>query len=210
MTDQDLVHYVMIIDRSGSMQSIKDDTNGGIRDFIDTQLKGVDKNKRTISLFQFDTEHDCVHDFELLEKAKAYKLEPRGGTALLDAIGYAITSVGGKLKDTPEDERPGQVMVVIATDGRENSSREYTKRADIRKMIEHQQDKYGWRFTYIGANQDSFAEAGSLGIPLAGIMDYDMRNARVGWNITATATAEGTAPTSKIFYTNEQREEAVK
>lgn len=212
MTDPEYVHYILIIDRSGSMQSIRDDTEGGIRAFIDKQMDGVDGNKRTVSLYQFDTVHDTVHNFDLLEKAKSYTLMPRGGTALLDACGFAITKVGEKLAAMPEEKRPGYVMVVIATDGQENSSREYT-RAQVKEMIQHQQDRYDWRFTYIGANQDSFAEAGSIGIVAPSVLSYlsTSHSTNSAWASAGAAVSAGTAPTSiGIFYSDAQRAAAVR
>lgn len=209
MTDSSLVHYIFIVDRSGSMQTIKTDTEGGIRAFIEKQLEDIeDPATRTVSFYQFDTEHDEMFDFTPLEEAKDYMLIPRGGTALLDAIGQAITRVGGKLAALPEDKRPGHVMVVIATDGEENSSREY-KKADIKKMIEHQQQKYNWKFTFAGANQDAFAEARSIGIPACSTLNFSGRSTVDAWHGVATATSGGTVSTSaQIFYTPAQRDAA--
>jgi uncharacterized protein YegL len=212
MTDAEYVHYIFIVDRSGSMNTIRKDTEEGIKAFIDKQLEGVDSSKRTVSFYQFDTEHECLHNFDLLEKAKDYKLEPRGSTALLDACGQAITNVGHSLKHMPEDQRPGYVMVIICTDGEENSSREY-KKAEIKKMIQHQQDKYNWRFTYIGANQDAFTEARSLGISGQSVLNYTATSRSVGtaWATASAGTSAGTAPTSTgIFYTQDQQEAVMK
>ncbi len=208
MTDRTKVHYLFIIDRSGSMATIAADMTGGISTFIDKQLEGVDSAKRTVSFYQFDTEHEEVHDFAPLEAAKTYVLHPRGCTALLDAVGTAITKVGGKLRDMPEDSRPGEVMVVIVTDGQENASREYT-RARVKDMIRHQSDKYNWKFTYLGANQDSFAEAGSIGIPAYSTLNYGATTTGTagGWTAAATSVSAGTASTtSRIAYTQEQRD----
>ena len=163
MTDPSKVHYLLVINRSGSMADIRHDMQSGLQAFIDRQLEDVDPAKRTVSLHEFDTLHSLVYDYEPLENAKGYKLNPRGGTALLDACGFAIKQLGVKLKHMPESERPGYVMVLIVTDGEENSSKEYS-RSDIKEMIQHQTDTYNWKFSYLGANQDAFAEAGSIGI----------------------------------------------
>lgn len=210
MTDRSKVHYIFIIDRSGSMADIASDMTGGIRTFIDKQLEGVSPDDRTVSFYQFDTEHDELHDFAKLAEAKSYVLQPRGCTALLDAVGTAITKVGGKLRDMPEDERPGEVMVIIVTDGQENASREYSK-AQVKDLIQHQQDKYNWKFTYLGANQDSFAEASSMGIPMAAVMDYSAttKGTTAGWVAAAASVSMGTVATSsRITYTQEQRDSA--
>jgi hypothetical protein len=208
MTDPGKIHYLLIIDRSGSMRDIRDDTEGGIRSFVDTQLENP--GTHTVSLHQFDTVHEEVFDFAPLEQARDYKLEPRGGTALLDACGQAVTSAGAKLAALPEDERPGQVFVVIATDGHENSSREYT-RDKVREMIQHQQDAYGWKFTYIGANQDAFAEGASLGIMRPSVLSWlgTSRGTQGAWNAVGRGvSASASAGTTYVSYTPADRDEA--
>jgi hypothetical protein len=107
----------------------------------------------------------------------------------------------------PENKRPGYVMVIIATDGEENSSKEF-KKAEIKKMIEHQQSKYDWRFTYIGANQDAFTEARSIGISRDSVLSYHSTSRSTGttWATASAGTSAGTTPTSAgIFYTPEQQ-----
>jgi hypothetical protein len=84
-------------------------------------------------------------------------------TALLDAVGRAIGDTGLRLHRMPENERPGLVLFVIITDGLENSSHEFNC-DQIKQMIEHQKQVYSWQFTFLGANQDAFAEAGKMGI----------------------------------------------
>lgn len=97
--------------------------------------------------------------------------EPMSLEELLDAIGKAITWTGTRLSNTKEENRPSKVMIIIVTDGQENASNEFTK-AQIREMTEHQESKYNWQFVFLGANQDSFAEAGSMGIKAQGVVNY--------------------------------------
>ncbi len=92
-------------------------------------------------------------------------------TALLDAVGRAINETGERLANMPERDRPGLVVFVIVTDGQENSSHEFS-RPQIKEMIEHQQTQYQWQFTFLGANQDAFAEAASIGISKAAAANY--------------------------------------
>lgn len=169
MTDSDYRHYILVIDRSGSMKDIKADTEGGIRQFIQDQaaLPG----KGTISLYEFDTEHDRVFAFANIKTAPEYTLRPRGGTALLDAIGFAVTREGEKLAAMPEDQRPGTVILLIATDGDENSSHEYTK-PQVKDLLTEQQEKYDWAVSYIGANVDAFSVAQGIGLAANSAMDY--------------------------------------
>lgn len=169
MTDTSYTHIVLIVDRSGSMRKIAADMEGGISQFIRDQASAP--GRATVTLRQFDTEHDEVFSFADAASAPHYSLLPRGGTALLDAVGAGIAKTGEDLAAMSEDKRPGLVLVLIVTDGEENSSREYGKAA-VKAAIERQENDYGWKFSYLGANQDSFAEAGSIGIPVAAAMDY--------------------------------------
>ena len=124
-----------------------------------------------LTLVQFDTQYEFVHQGIPVKRAPAYKLVPRGNTALLDAVGRAINETGDRLAKMAEADRPGLVVFVIVTDGHENSSREFSK-SQIKEMIERQQTQYCWQFTFLGANQDAFAEAGGMGIDAAGVANY--------------------------------------
>ncbi len=205
MTDSDYRHYVLIVDRSGSMFPIAKETQNGIRVFVIGQrdIPG----KATLSLYQFDHAHDTVYDFVPLRDVSPYTLVPRGNTALLDACGFAITEVGEKLDAMPEDERPGKVIVVIATDGQENFSREYSL-AQVRDMIVRQHELYKWEFAYVGANQDSFAEARGMGISANSVMDYAHTNsgARNAWVANSASAGRYAAGQSvSLNYTDEER-----
>lgn len=169
MTDQGYRHYVLIVDRSGSMSSIQDEAQNGVRHFVREQdaLPG----RATLSLYQFDNVHDTVHDFVPLSAAVSYELMPRNMTALLDAVGFAFTETGEKLAALPEDVRPGKVIVLITTDGLENASHEYTL-TQVRELVTRQQDQYGWQVSYVGANVDAFTEAGGMGIHGGSTLSY--------------------------------------
>ena len=109
-------------------------------------------------------------------------------TALLDAVGRAINETGERLAKLDEKDRPGLVVFVVMTDGLENSSSEFTK-PQIKEMIERQQRQYQWHFTFLGANQDAFAEAAAMGIDPCGAADYSM--GKVGPLIARPATKSG-------------------
>ncbi len=158
---QDLTDITVVLDRSGSMHACQSDSEGGLNRFIADQKKLP--GAAVFTLVQFDTEYEFVHRAVPIRDVPHCPLVPRGNTALLDAVGRAIVETGERLAKTPEKDRPGLVAFVILTDGQENSSREFSL-ARVREMISHQQDVYKWQFTYLGANQDAFAEAGSLGI----------------------------------------------
>ncbi len=167
MTDPDYVHAALLIDRSGSMSSIREDAQGGINSFIEEQKQVP--GKMTLSVYQFDTEYEKVYGPVLIADAAGYALYPRGMTALNDALGRSITETGEWLASLPEDQRPGKVIFTIVTDGQENASREWTL-AKCKELITQQQDDYGWEFVYVGANVDAFATGASYG--MAGSTQY--------------------------------------
>lgn len=157
------MEVVCILDRSGSMSDLTNDTIGGFNDYIKS-LKKLDEDVK-LSLVLFDDKYDLVYDGVAIEKVK--KLDDktyfaRGSTALLDAVGKAINTVGERLAKTAEDERPGKVIFFVTTDGQENASVEFAGNK-IKEMVEHQKGKYNWDFIFAGANIDSFATGASVG-----------------------------------------------
>ena len=147
-----------LLDCSGSMESCWDDVLGGFNAFVKDQDPGG-----SLTLIQFDHEYTVTYENTKMSDVRPLTREtykPRGSTALLDAIGKTL-----KTSDEPR-------VVVIFTDGLENASRTYTK-AHIRDLIEERQRR-GWTFVYMGANQDAFAEAGSMGIAATHTMNYDV------------------------------------
>ena len=205
----DLTDITMVIDRSGSMQSIQSDAEGGINSFIEQQKQ--EPGEANVTLVQFDTDYEFVHSGVPIRQVPAFKLVPRGSTALLDAVGRAINETGARLAAMDEAQRPGLVVFVIVTDGEENSSREFT-RDQIRTMVEHQQSAYKWQFTFLAANQDAFAAGGSMGIAQDGIAAYSMGKVRGSWDAAAKkmsrmrkAAGEGAAVDNK--FTDEERGE---
>lgn len=155
-----LSEVIMIVDRSGSMANIKHDVEGGLKSFIKKQSK--EPGDCRVSLYQFDDKYETVFENRDISDVESIKIEPRGWTALLDAIGRTITTVGQRLAETTESKRPEHVIVVVLSDGQENHSREYT-RAKIKEMVTHQTDKYAWTFTFLGCNQDALLTGGDLG-----------------------------------------------
>jgi len=182
----DLTDITLVVDRSGSMQERRADAQGGVNAFIQKQAE--EPGEALLTLVQFDTEYEIVHSGTPIHKVPEYTLEPRGATALLDAVGRAINETGNRLAAVEEADRPGLVVFVITTDGLENSSREFTK-AQIKEMIQHQQEKYDWHFTFLGANQDAFAEAGGLGIRPASAAQYSMDKVAAAYEGTAQKIA---------------------
>lgn len=155
---------ICIIDRSGSMASISNDAIGGFNTFLEDQKKV--EGEATLTFVQFDTEYEFIYENKPLNDVPILNnttFQPRGMTALLDAIGKTIDDTGRRLGNTPEGSRPEKIIVAILTDGEENSSKQYTL-SKIKEMIQHQKEKYQWEFIFLGANQDAFAEASKIGI----------------------------------------------
>jgi Mg-chelatase subunit ChlD len=161
VTNSSYTHITVVVDRSGSMDSIRDDAEGGLRTFLADQR--AQDGTLTTSVVQFDDEYDEVARMATADPLRHWHLEPRGMTALLDALGRAITSTGEDLARLPEHERPGRVFVVVVTDGQENSSREWT-REQVFNAIRRQSKQYGWTFVYTAAGQDAVAVGRSMGI----------------------------------------------
>ena len=161
---ENLTEIVFVLDRSGSMRSLTADTIGGFNELIEKQKKL--EGDAYVTTVLFDHEYELLHDHVALgEVAPLTDREyfARGSTALLDAVGRTINTVGARLATMPEEERPAHVVFVITTDGMENASCEYTAK-QVREMVEHQQQKYSWQFVFLGANMDAVSEAGKLGI----------------------------------------------
>ncbi|KRB77965.1 hypothetical protein ASE01_07245 [Nocardioides sp. Root190] len=169
MTRADLTHLYFLLDRSGSMQSIKADTEGGFAAFIAEQRAAVGECR--VTLAQFDNEYDLVFSDLPVEEVPALQLQPRGSTALLDAMGRLITTAGTSLAALGDDERPGTVIVAVMTDGHENASQEWTHPA-IKALVEQQTKDYAWQFLYMGADQDAIEVGASLGVSADASVTY--------------------------------------
>jgi hypothetical protein len=185
-------HVAILIDRSGSMGTIKDDVIGGFNQLISDQKK--EPGELTVSLVQFDDnvgiQYETINDFSSLENVQLLNESnyvPRGGTPLNDSLAKLINETGAKLASMSEDSKPEKVLVVCITDGHENASKEYVgpsgKKA-LKEIIERQEKTYNWKFMYIGANQDSFAEGTERGM---------------GASLNYSASKKGVNKMSKVF-----------
>lgn len=169
---KDLTEIIFVLDRSGSMSNLTEDTIGGFNSFIENQKK--EAGEALVTTVLFDNKYEMLHDGVNIKDIKPLTNQEyyaRGMTALLDAVGTAITDVGVRLNNTPEEERPSKVMMIIMTDGLENASKEYTKQ-QVKEMIERQTNTYSWQFIFLGANIDTVKEAESIGISSEFASDY--------------------------------------
>jgi Mg-chelatase subunit ChlD len=184
MTDETYTALLLVIDRSGSMAAIRDDMVGGLTELLRKQA--AEPGRMTVDTVIFD---DLIETTHVLDDPATVEvvLEPRGVTALHDALGSSIVAFGGRLAAMPEERRPGTVLVVVATDGMENASHEYTAAA-VRRLVDEQRDSYGWDFVFLGANQDAVTTGGALGFARDSSIDFDA-DADGARAVTASASA---------------------
>ncbi len=161
---KNLTEIVFILDRSGSMAGLEDDTIGGFNAMIEKQKR--ESGEALVSTVLFDNESEVIHDrvdIQRIEPMTRKEYYVRGCTALLDAVGGAIHHIGNVHKYAREEDRPEKTLFVITTDGMENASRKYNYDR-LKAMIERQKEKYGWDFLFLGANIDAAKEAARFGI----------------------------------------------
>lgn len=177
-----LTEIVYILDRSGSMAGLEEDTIGGFNSMMAKQKETGEK--ALVSTVLFDDECEVIHDrvpIAKIEKMTDKQYYVRGCTALLDAVGGAIHHIGNIHKYAREEDRPDKTIFVITTDGMENASSNYSYEK-VQKMVKRQQKKYGWEFIFIGANIDAYAVGQKFGFRKDRTVNYiadDMGTANV-------------------------------
>lgn len=172
----------VILDRSGSMHSVCDAMISGFNEFINGLKQQA--GECTVFLCQFDDPpvnkeswYEVVFNKPLNEVPMLTRdtYVPRGGTPLIDALGMTIDNLGKEFEAMPDSDRPEHVIVLIITDGEENASSIYgsfKNKTRIAQMVKHQQEKYNWVFTFMGANQDAVLQAAAYNIPTYAAMNY--------------------------------------
>ncbi len=161
---KNLTEIVFILDRSGSMAGLEDDTIGGFNALIEKQK--LEPGNALVTTILFDSESEYIHD-----RLDIRKVEPltrrqyyvRGCTALLDAVGKVVEMLAALHRYVREEDRPEKTLFVITTDGMENASRNYTY-DQVKALIEKQKSQCGWEFLFLGANIDAAREAARFGI----------------------------------------------
>jgi len=161
---KNLTELVFILDRSGSMCGLEDDTIGGFNGMIEKQKK--EKGEALVSTVLFNHFSKVIHDREDIRKIKPLTEEEyhvSGNTALIDALGEAIHHIGNVHKYAREEDIPEHTIFVITTDGMENASCRYTS-DEVKAMVEKKKKKHGWEFLFLGANIDAVETAKKYGI----------------------------------------------
>ena len=216
-----LTELVILLDKSGSMLSTKQQTLNGMNDYLeDLRESGEACN---VTLIQFsslgrggiNTPGDYVETpptpISAVQDLTPETYQPNGNTPLHDSICQAIDQLGARLARMDESVRPGKVIVVIITDGFENSSATF-KHPDAKARIEHQQNVYQWKFVFLGANQDAILKAQELGIPQSAALTYAQNDAglegtyaALGETTRAYLCCSSAADMSSVSFSNDQR-----
>lgn len=192
---KDYTHLTIILDRSGSMESIRDDVIGGFNAFVREQQ--ATQGLATLSLIQFDSQepYEVIHSFKLVQAVPALTREtfaPRSSTPLLDAMGRGIKDLEAQLVSMQAQNRPEHVVMVFITDGMENCSRQFTAER-VRAMIAEKQELAGWKFVYLSADIDAVDQA---------VRDYGVAG---GHAMAFDKTAQGSAHAFQSVAQNVQR-----
>lgn len=172
MSKKNLTELVFILDKSGSMGGLVDDTIGGYNAMLEKQQAVEGECRITTALF--DHTYELLHDRLDLKAVRPITTSEYcvgGSTALLDAIGITIHKIVNIQKHTAEEYRAEKVIFIIITDGQENASRSYSS-GMIKEQIECQKTKYGWEFIFLGANIDAVHTASTFGIGADRAADY--------------------------------------
>ena len=157
-----MTEIIFIIDRSGSMNGLESDTIGGYNSFLEQQKQ--EEGEAMVTTVLFNNRMQVIHDRETIGNVRpltARDYIPGGSTALLDAVGDTVSEMTRRQETFPKG-RPDSTVVVIITDGYENSSRHYTYQ-DIRNLIKAREEA-GWKFVFLGANIDAEETAETLGM----------------------------------------------
>jgi hypothetical protein len=160
---KDLTWIVYVLDESGSMNSIKNDTIGAFNQFISEQQKV--EGEASCTLVKFNSKIEKVYENVSILKIPNLdesNYKPSAMTRLYDAIGSTIKETKSSIKMLPEENQPEKVLFVILTDGQENTSKEFDRDTIFEKIAKR--EKKGWNFIYLGANQDAMKEGGKIGI----------------------------------------------
>jgi hypothetical protein len=208
VTRPGLTLIAALLDRSGSMQPLRGDVEGGFDAFVADQR--AQPGEVLMTLARFDDRYETVFANRPIAEVPPLELAPRGRTALLDGIGRLVTEVGAALAAMPEDERPSKVIVMVMTDGMENSSREWTGEA-VRALIAQQEREYSWEFLFLGADMDAVSVGGRMGFAADRSLTWDSSAGGVAGAYVAAAgyaTRSRATPGSAAAFTAEERARA--
>ena len=200
---KNLTELVFILDRSGSMAGLEDDTIGGFNAMIEKQKR--EPGEAYVSTVLFDNFSEVIHDRADIQRVSPMTRKDyyvRGCTALLDALGDAIHHISNVHKYAREEDRPEKTLFVITTDGMENASRRYSYDR-LKALIEKQKRRYGWEFLFLGAHIDAIGTARRFGIDEDRAVNYhcDSKGTALNYEVVSDAirTVRANAPLSQSW-----------
>ena len=158
---KDFADITVLVDRSGSMESCREAMEEAYRGFIKEHRK-VPSTRITLIQFDGSNNHEVIYTASPVRDAGELHIDPRGSTPLIDALVKTIDSTGARLRAMDERYRPNKVIMVVITDGHENSSHIY-KKEELNGRISKQRGKYNWQFVYLGADINAVNDAVSYG-----------------------------------------------
>ena len=204
-------HITVLLDRTGSMASIRDDVIGGFNSFLSEQQAAPEPG--TLTLVQFDSQdpYEVLHVFaplHLVHPLDTSSYVPRASTPLYDALGRAITDLDARLAAIPEALRPDRLLFVVVTDGHENASREFNS-AQVSRMIQARQEA-GWEFIFLSADLSAFEDAQSMGMraEAALLFGKHKRGNDAAWAMASSKVRERRAGVTKQVAFNEYERKA--
>ena len=169
---EDLTELVFILDRSGSMSGLEGDTIGGFNSLVEKQKQ--QRGKCLVTTVLFDSRVVTLHDRVELQDLRPMTREDYcvgGCTALLDALGGTIRHIANIHRYARTEDVPARTSFVIMTDGLENASRCFGS-DEVKRMIRHEKEKYGWEFLFLAANIDAVETAERIGIQRDRAVNY--------------------------------------
>ena len=186
---KETMEIVFILDRSGSMAGLEQDTIGGFNSLIEKQKQRTSRAR--VSLILFDNRTEVILDRVPIEDVGCLSEEEynvRGSTALLDAVGRSVWHIARVHQKMNVENRPEKTLFIITTDGMENSSVEYSL-DQVKQLIERQKERDHWEFLFLGANIDAVQTAGSMGIGASRAVNFhaDKPGMRKNFGILARA-----------------------
>lgn len=189
--NQRMTELAFVIDKSGSMSGLETDTIGGFNAMLEKQ-RAVEGDCRLTTVL-FDHQIQVLHDrveIQAVEELNQNDYQVGGSTALLDAIGYTVNKIENAKKHTSNAYQAKQVLIVIITDGQENSSRKFSL-PQIKAEIGAKKEE-NWEFIFLGANIDAVETAGQFGIHQDRVSDYlaDSQGTQLNYDVVSRTVAQ--------------------
>jgi len=205
---QDYTHITVILDRTGSMESIRDDTIGGFNAFLKSQKDAP--GTATMTLVQFDSQdpYEIIHRFKTIDQVPELTratFVPRASTPLLDALGRGINDLEESISKLAKDDSPSRILFVVVTDGQENASKEFRKN-QIEKMIKEKTEKNDWQFVFLSADIAAIGDAKALGMRSDAMLHFQKSSSGSAnaWASLAKQTSNYRAAAKPTFSFDEQ------